>query len=359
MWVKDQLLKKRSKPLVTVAGFVFVALIGLFDYLSGVDINLAIFYLPAVYLVAWSAGRWQGIVIAVAVAFTGFLSEVADLTHFSHGWIPYVNLASWAIAFAAIAVVVAAMRDLADTLELRVQQRTAQLESEMNERKAAESAVRETEKKILEISDREQARIGQDLHDGLCQLLVSAAFTCNGIQQQLSAASRPEAGRAEELGEMLDSAITDARQLARGLYPVKLETDGLTSALEELAASIRRRFPIECVLDCPHPVLVRDNAIATHLYRIAQEAVNNAVKHSGGDRVVIQVCRASKKLELSVTDNGRGIDLSLEKKGMGLNIMDYRTRRLGGTLKLSSPGERGTTVLCSVPLAATKLSKLA
>ena len=103
MWVKDQLLKKRSKPLVTVVGIAFVLLIGLLDYLSGVEINLTVFYVPAVCLVAWSAGRWQGIVAAVAVAFTGFLSDVANLTQFSHGWIPYFNLASWAVAFAAIA----------------------------------------------------------------------------------------------------------------------------------------------------------------------------------------------------------------------------------------------------------------
>src|SRR6266478_7348620 len=189
MWFKNQLLKKRSKPLPTAVGFIFVLSVGVLDYLSDIDISLAFLYLVPVFIVAWSAGRWPGILIAAAAGFAWFLADLSvGMWTLSRQWVPYFNLVSRTGAFAAIAAVVAAMRDLADTLEQRVDQRTGQLESEIGERKAAEIAVRETEKKILEISDREQARIGQDLHDGLCQLLVSAAFDCNGLQQRLAAA---------------------------------------------------------------------------------------------------------------------------------------------------------------------------
>ena len=355
MWFKNQLLKKRSKPLLTVVGFGFVLFVGLLDYLSGIEISLASLYLLPIFMVAWSAGRWQGVVIALAAGFTWFLADLGGVRSFSHQWIPYFNFLSRTAAFVAIAAVVAAMRDLADTLEQRVEQRTDQLQNEINERKAAESAMRETEKKILEISDREQARLGQDLHDGLCQLLVSAAFDCNRLRQRMAELSPADAAAAEDLGAMLDTGITQARQLARGLYPVKLETDGLTSALEELAATTRHRFQIDCALECAHPILLRDNVIATHLYRIAQEAVNNAARHSGGDRVLIRVCRSDGKLELTVSDNGGGVSASPKHNGMGLNIMDYRTRRIGGTLKLQRGTAGGTTVLCSVPLSATKL----
>jgi two-component system sensor kinase FixL len=207
-----------------------------------------------------------------------------------------------------------------------------------------------TELALLEISDREQARIGQDLHDGLCQLLVSIAFDCNLLEQRLSSAQRPEQAELSRIATLLDEAITQARQLARGLYPVRLEAEGLTSALEELAANVTTRFKIQCDFQRSDPVSFNDNVMATHLFRIAQEAVTNAVRHSQAGHIVLRLTRLNGNVEMVVTDDGIGMPERRNGRGMGLQIMDYRARTLGGTLQIQRINGGGTSISCSVPL---------
>jgi len=207
------------------------------------------------------------------------------------------------------------------------------------------------ERQILEISDREQARIGQDIHDGLCQHLVSLAFDANSLEQKLTAQRRPEAETARRLADFLDQAISESRQLSRGLFPVRLEKEGLAPALDELAKATRDRFKLQCRFDGKGPGAVENSAIATHLYRIAQEAVTNAVKHSRARSVRICLRDHAVQLELRVEDNGTGFPSAAQKqsKGMGLHIMEYRARMIGGTLHLKSTRRGGTVVSCCVP----------
>jgi PAS domain S-box-containing protein len=209
---------------------------------------------------------------------------------------------------------------------------------------------RRLEREILEISDREQARIGQDLHDGLCQQLVSLGFDNNSLEQQLAARALPEVAAAQKMGKVLDDAIAEARSLSRGLFPVQLEADGLSLALQQLAAGVCARAKVNCRMDCPHPVLVRDNTVATHLYRIAQEAVNNAVKHSRAGSILIQLKTNHNRIELKVSDDGIGIPISRNPTGgMGLHIMNYRAQAIGGTLIIERAPRHGTIVFCSAP----------
>jgi two-component system CheB/CheR fusion protein len=209
------------------------------------------------------------------------------------------------------------------------------------------------ERQILEISDREQARIGQEIHDGLCQQLVSLAFDANSLEQQLGQAQRPEAANAHRIAEFLDQAITEARQLSRGLFPVRLEAEGLLSALEELANSTSERFRINCRFVASEPAAIRNKTTATHLYRIAQEAVNNSVRHGQARSIEIQLRAQDDQLELRVEDDGTGADTLAavpgKLSGMGLYIMDYRARTIGGTLRLGPSLSGGTTVSCCVP----------
>ncbi len=224
----------------------------------------------------------------------------------------------------------------------------------------AEGERHRLEQQILEISDREQARIGQDIHDGLCQQLVSLAFDAYSLQSELSGKRRPEARKAKRIADWLDQAITETRQLSRGLFPVRLETEGLPPALEELARATSDRFKIRCHFHSDSPVLVKDSSIATHLYRIAQEAVTNAVRHSRARSLWIRLRKHAAELELTVEDNGAGLSSAKQRKatGMGLHIMEYRTRTIGGRLHLG-PGRRGGTIVsCCIPAAGAKQSQL-
>jgi PAS domain S-box-containing protein len=205
----------------------------------------------------------------------------------------------------------------------------------------------ELEKRLLEITDREQARIGQDIHDGLCQQLVGAAFNVELLREDLSAKGQPESERTRKIAALLSNAIIQARNLARGLYPIKLETEGLCPALQELAANVTSEFAVACAVECPRPISVPDVNVEMHLYRIAQEAVNNALKHARASRILIRLAVESDKVRLSVTDDGVGTAAGTPgRQGMGLHIMKYRAAMIGGTLTLQSGEPGGTIISC-------------
>jgi two-component system, LuxR family, sensor kinase FixL len=206
---------------------------------------------------------------------------------------------------------------------------------------------RRLEKQILEISDQEQERIGQDLHDGLCQLLSGIKFKATLLEQKLQAKAPAEARDARTIEAILNSAIQQARNLARGLHPVDLEARGLMSALEELAGSVASVYGVSCVCQFKQPVLVHDHLVATHLYRIAQEALNNALKHGQARRIWIRLAATRQRLTLSVRDNGRGFPARPRKRtGMGLALMHYRARTIGASLQIRPGPRRGTVVNC-------------
>jgi signal transduction histidine kinase len=142
---------------------------------------------------------------------------------------------------------------------------------------------------------------------------------------------------------MVQRAMTQTRDLARGLSPVRLEAEGLTDALRELAAGTRKVFGCDCRFRCDSPVLVPDHSVAIHLYRIAQEAVSNAIKHGQARRIEIGLTAKGRSATLAVEDNGKGISRKLPKcKGMGLRIMRYRAEVIGGVVMVE-PAPRGGT----------------
>jgi two-component system, LuxR family, sensor kinase FixL len=207
---------------------------------------------------------------------------------------------------------------------------------------------KQLEKEIIEISNREQQRIGQDLHDGLGQELTGIELMCQALEQKLAAKSKAEAKQVGEIGQHIRDAVSHTRKLARGLSPVEFEANGLMSALHELAAHVQNLFHLECRFECPDPVLIRSNVFATHLYRIAQESINNAIKHGKAKRVTISLKPVGEKLALTVTDDGIGFTNETKKNsGMGLNIMKYRAGVVDASLEVRSRiNGAGTTVLC-------------
>jgi two-component system, LuxR family, sensor kinase FixL len=205
------------------------------------------------------------------------------------------------------------------------------------------------ERQILEISDREQRRIGQDLHDGLGQQLAGIGFLSKSLEQRLTKKKVGESADARQIAQLVSEAIAQARGMAHGLHPVDLSATGLMSALRELASTVENTFRIPCTFKCEQPVLLSDTAVGTHIYRIAQEAVNNAIKHGKARYVWIVLLRARDTITASVRDDGIGFPEVLpEKKGMGLQTMRYRAALIGATLSILRLPTGGTRVDCAV-----------
>jgi hypothetical protein len=211
---------------------------------------------------------------------------------------------------------------------------------------------RRLEKEILEISDKEQQRLGQDLHDGLCQHLAGIELMSQVLEQKLAGGSKSAAARAAEIARHVRDAIGQTRALARGLSPLTLDSQGLISALSELASRIEKMFHVSCQFEHSPSVRVRDPAKATHLYRIAQEAVSNAIKHGQASRITLELIAGPKRATLRVKDNGAGFSGNAPEPGagMGLRIMRYRAGIIGGSLQLEANPDGGVSVVCSVPL---------
>lgn len=205
------------------------------------------------------------------------------------------------------------------------------------------------EKEILEISEREQRRIGQDLHDGLCQQLTGIAFLVQALQQKLAANEDDEAAHATQITSLLKEAVNQARSLSHGLYPVDPQPDGLMVGLRQLAANVASLFNIACVFRCPQLVAIQDNSTATHLYRIAQEAVQNAIRHGKASKIVIDLASTRNGVKLSVVDNGVGFsDEGQVKRGMGLRTMGHRAQVIGGVLTIRRATRGGSRVVCEL-----------
>jgi PAS domain S-box-containing protein len=205
---------------------------------------------------------------------------------------------------------------------------------------------RRLEDEILQISEREQRRIGQDLHDSLSQNLTAIACLTRILTDKLKGRAPEEHAEAARIGELMNQAITEARNLARGLHPVKLDAEGFMSALQELAATAEGIFRVPCIFECPTPVFISDNFKATHLYRIAQEAVNNALKHGRATRISIGLSSSGNRTSLVIRDDGLGISGDPSSDGMGLRIMDYRARAIGASLQITRDSGGGTVVNC-------------
>jgi signal transduction histidine kinase len=223
--------------------------------------------------------------------------------------------------------------------------------SDVTHERELEEQSREAEARLLTelVRGREQRRIGQDLHDGVCQQLVGMQMLVKGLERELALAHRPEAGRAGELCALLRQTAEEARALARGLTLVATEERSFLLALQELITTFRRLSPrmvfrFESTGTLP-PI---DATVATQLYHITQEALSNACKHSGGGEVAVDLACDDEAVVLTVEDDGVGLPAQPERAGgMGLGNMRHRARLIGATLELT-PGARGTRVVCSL-----------
>ncbi len=332
----------RSRGFWVAVCLLLTAGIGVVDYVSGYEIFFSVFYLAGVGLAAWHVGRLFGLVVSVLSVAVWVGGDLAAGARFSSPFIPAWNAVIVLTFYAIFVWLVERLHSLQLDLAHRVEVRTAELVREIAERERLE-------KELLHISEREQRRIGHDLHDNFCQHLTSTAMAGQVLREKLEARSAAEAVDAGKLIGLVEEGIAMARELARGLSPVELEAEGLMSALQELAAGISKWSKVNCVFECDTPVLMYDANAAIQLYRIAQEAVSNAIRHGKAKNIVIGLDENEGRIVLNVEDDGVGVpDDWQARQGLGTRIMSHRAAMIGGIFSMEPNLTGGTLVQCSV-----------
>lgn len=205
------------------------------------------------------------------------------------------------------------------------------------------------EHEILSAIERERQRLGRDLHDDLCQQLTGIEFLGQALARHLREKAAPEAGRAQEIARLVREAITHTRELAHGLSPMPPGTAKLSDALSQLAERTRKLFQIDCCFHRRAQLVNGENSMSIHLYRIAQEAVTNAIKHGKARRIDIGLARKNGNLVLTVKDFGIGMsNVRRDESGLGLHAMKYRAQVIGGVFSVGQNPRGGTVVICEV-----------
>ncbi|MHC4156341.1 MAG: PAS domain-containing sensor histidine kinase, partial [Planctomycetota bacterium] len=242
------------------------------------------------------------------------------------------------------------LRQYRQHLEELVAARTTELQ-ETNERLRLEIDQRkQLEKQLLEISEREKRLIGQELHDSIGQQFTGIAFMTKVLEKRLTDKLPDEAAGATEIRKLVNEAMSQTRILAKGLHPVDLDAESLMSALQELAATTERLFGVNCTFGCDKPVPIHDTVVAVNLYRIAQEAVNNAIKHGKAGNIRIGLVSNGGQSVLTVKNDGLDFGSAPKKSGgMGLNIMQHRAEIIKGSLDICRGASGGAEVTCIFP----------
>jgi signal transduction histidine kinase len=287
----------------------------------------------AVLVSAAYGGLWPGIVATVVGALAGtFTHEPYVFTFEAVDWfrVPLFMLEGVFISVLAA--------------RLQAARRRAEL---------SEAQTRLLEQRILDISDAERQRFGLDIHDGLGQHLTGVAFLSKALQERLADKQLPEAADATKIVSLVSESIGQARALAKGLAPIVLEDGGLVTALTQLASTTSSVFGIQCVCKSDEERVRLELGISTHLYRIAQEAINNAIRHGKARQILIGLTSSPPGLRLWIEDDGLGLGPTDGSGGMGLQIMAFRARMIGGKLQVQRRDlAGGTIVVCNFPLVA-------
>jgi PAS domain S-box-containing protein len=209
---------------------------------------------------------------------------------------------------------------------------------------------KQLERELLAIREKEQRLIGREMHDSMGQILTGIAIKSKGLEIKLKSQSLHESSDAAEICGLANEAIAQTRRLARMLYPVDIETGGLVSALQGLASNTKELLKISCQFKCNNAVPIQDPVTARHLYRIAQEAITNAARHGKAKNIKIELASARSRSTLKVANDGKDFPgILAKKKGIGLKIMEYRAKMIGGMLGVGRGRKGGTIVTCRFP----------
>ena len=327
-------LRRQPRWLVSVETLVLVGLIGWLDYVTGWEWSFfAPFALP-IALVAWKLGRRPGFACACLCALAFWVAHIGNNPYRTHWGYAVAVMGRW-LYFAVLALAVAALKTKreADRARILSLQRAQELELQ-----------------ILQASEQEQQRIGRDLHDSLGPHLAAIGYAATFLANDLRQREQPEAAKAEQIRELVGKAVSHTRDLARGIFPVQMNEGGLSVALDELARNTASQTGLSVSFYETGNPQIEDPEHRLHLYRIVQEAVNNALKHGGARKITIILNKQENSLRLAVADDGKGmVPASNGAPGMGLRSMQYRARALGGELKIDSQPGQGMVVSCEIP----------
>ena len=325
-------LRRQSRLQLCIEVLALEILVGYIDYLTGYDVTIYPFYSIPILVMVWFGDIKLAAVVSILSTLSWWWADSGH--HYTTEWL---RLWEAIMRFMFFSLVMAAgwtFKKHRDNIRARLEllERAQRLEEE-----------------IITISEREQERIGRDLHDEVCQYLAAIGFTASMLKQQLESQSHSLAQSAGDIASLLQDAAMRTRDLARGLSPVDRDEGGLQSALEELASTTSRLAGISCSIICPETLPITENIQSIHLFRIAQEALSNAMKHGHAKSVVIALEASDGTCSLRVSDDGVGFNpLPGERKGMGLSIMRYRARMISGKIEIQSNSPTGTVVVCTI-----------
>lgn len=328
-------LRRQPVWLVLVEALALVAGIGWADYATGSEWSLFLFYALPIVLVVSKTNQRFGFAFAVLCAVTWWAAQLTS-NLFQSNWGFALAVATRLFYFAVLVVATAALKSRRELDRARIH--------------SLERA-QELEREILRTSEREQQRIGRDLHDSLGPHLAAIGYAASFLADELRRRDQPEAEKADRIRLMVAEAVTLTRNLARGLLPVQMDSTGLSMALEDLARTTSQLTGIAVSFCETGDTRIEDPENGMHLYRLVQEAVNNAVKHGGAKNVTILLSKSERLLNLVVADDGQGmLPQSARAQGLGLHTMAYRARALGGQVEITSNSGEGTIVSCEIPL---------
>jgi signal transduction histidine kinase len=306
------------------------------DLATGHQVSLVLFYCVPIVFAVWLCDNRSAFLVA---GLAGVFWSWADLT-LGH-YYPSATIQGCEIAIRFAFFFLVALAGIAT----REKHRSSSARISLLEH------TQKLEKQVIEVSEYEQQRIGRDLHDGLCQYLAAVGCAATALRIDLERGGANElAAAAAEIEKLLEESVKQARTLAHGLVPVQLDEAGLPAALQELTGSTSRLFGMDCTFEFAGENGVMPSGKATHLYRIAQEAINNATKHGKAQNVEVRLSANSSAMSLSIADNGIGFSKTeKDMSGVGISIMHYRANVLGGEVEIEDRPSGGTIVSCTVP----------
>lgn len=236
-----------------------------------------------------------------------------------------------------------------EEMERRVEERTGELVKSNRDLQAEIVERKKIEREILEITQKEQRRFGSQLHDGLCQELAGILMFAKSLTQKMERENRLDIAELKKISDLLNDAVTQARNTARGLYPGELEGASLMHTLEELTLATQNLSGVSCHFHCPEPILINENDVATHLYKIAQEGISNAIQHGKAKSVEVSFIQNDNGIILIIADDGVGFTESLQNsQGIGLKIMKYRAHMMGATFQAKPNLPHGVILKCTL-----------